>query len=129
VADPSVQKCGDFSQSQMRPLKLIGSYQLGDLAGVEFINLVPDVSKVPLEVFLHGTALAVPFGTLIKRWRQPIIGSTEKISSQRHLHQRTVRGCAGITRSDSGPRRNALWVCVFHALWFQCQEAPILHHA
>jgi hypothetical protein len=64
-------------------LKFFLGSQGGTLAGREFIELPQDISKIPLEIFLHRTAFAVPFRALIGRRGQSIVDPAEKVLPER----------------------------------------------
>jgi hypothetical protein len=52
------------------------------LAGHEFVEFPQDIPKVSLEIFLHRTAFAVPFGTFIGGRREPVVWTAEEILAQ-----------------------------------------------
>ena len=78
---------GDFPQPEDGALKGFRLGQLGRLARGEFFELGPDVAEITLEVFLHRTGFAIPFGTLVAGWRETIVSAAEKVFPERQFHQ------------------------------------------
>ncbi len=75
----SLQQQGDFAQPQVRSLQLFGPGEFGGLPGGQFLEFPSYVAEVTLQVFLHGTGFAIPFGAEVCGRRQPIVGTTEEI--------------------------------------------------
>ena len=63
----------------------------------KFVELGTDVAKVPLKILLHRALVAIPLGTLIGGGREPVVGSAEKIFSERQFHERGSGDSAGVT--------------------------------
>src|SRR5690349_10382741 len=67
---------------------------------MKLFELRLDVTEVALEVLVHRTALAIPFGALVGRRRQAVVRTAEKVLPERELHKRPAVGLAPIAPSN-----------------------------
>lgn len=58
---------GDLSQPKLSPLPLLFLRERGRLAAGQFLKFCTDVPEIALQVLQHGTGLAVPLRTLVRR--------------------------------------------------------------